>query len=75
MSVASRTAARRAKQVEAENNLVLELAFLIEDPCGQTEIDLARSLVELGKAVPERGRADATRLFLHFANTLRCSTL
>lgn len=38
------------------SDLVLELAFVIEDPCGQDEIDLARALIELGRAIPEKHR-------------------
>lgn len=37
-------------------NLVLELAFMIDDPCGVDAIELARALVELGRTVPEKHR-------------------
>jgi hypothetical protein len=39
------------------SDLVLELAFVIEDPCGPAEIDLARALIELGRAIPEKRRS------------------
>jgi hypothetical protein len=40
------------------SELVMALAFAIEDPCGEDAIHLARALVEFGRAVPERNRKD-----------------
>jgi hypothetical protein len=34
----------------------MAVAFVIEDPCGLGAIELARALIELGRAVPEAHR-------------------
>ena len=39
-------------------NLVLELAFAIDDPCGVDAILLAKALIEYGRAVPESQRRE-----------------
>lgn len=38
------------------NELVMEVAYAIEDPCGAEAIKLARALIELGRSVPAARR-------------------
>lgn len=38
------------------SELVMTLAFAIEDPCGLEAIELARALIDLGRAIPEKRR-------------------
>lgn len=38
------------------NEVVMALAFAIEDPCGTEAIQLAQALVELGRSVPDSSR-------------------
>jgi len=42
------------------SELVMAMAFAIEDPCGEEAIHLARALIELGRAVPECRRKALT---------------
>lgn len=44
----------RAKDVN--ETLLWSLAFAIEDPMGADAIELARALIELGRATPEKHR-------------------
>lgn len=41
-------------------DLALDLAFEIEDPCGEQEIALALSVMEFAKAVPSEWRRDVS---------------
>jgi len=38
------------------NEVVMAVAFAIEDPCGLEAIELARALIDLGRAIPEKRR-------------------
>jgi len=38
------------------SEVVMAVAFAIEDPCGLETIELARALIDLGRAVPEAHR-------------------
>jgi hypothetical protein len=42
--------------IQNMSELVMALAFVIEDPCGAEDIGLSRALVELGQVVPEKHR-------------------
>lgn len=43
-------------QVDSLSEVVMAVAFTIEDPCGVEAIQLARALIELGRAIPEERR-------------------
>lgn len=43
-------------QVNDLSEVVMAVAFAIEDPCGLEAIQLARALIELGRATPEAHR-------------------
>jgi len=44
------------------NELVMAVAFAIEDPCGVEVIELVRALIELGRATPENRRKGVAAL-------------
>lgn len=44
------------------SEVVMAVAFAIEDPCGLETIELARALIDMGRSVPERQRAGLTQL-------------
>lgn len=48
-------------------NLVFELAFAIDDPCGADAIELAKALIEYGKSIPAHKRLLEARIFLDMA--------
>jgi hypothetical protein len=50
--------------------LVMDLAFAIEDPCGVEAIELARRLVEFGRAIPEHHRNYFAKLLAHFTGLM-----
>lgn len=40
------------------DQLVMTFAFAIEDPCGETEIRLARALIRMGRTIEPNQRAN-----------------
>jgi hypothetical protein len=50
------------RQTEPDN-LLLELAFAIEDPCGALELELARAILILVRSAPPEARQDLSVLF------------
>jgi hypothetical protein len=44
------------------SEVVMEVAFAIEDPCGLDAIELARALIQLGRAVPTQYRKTIVNL-------------
>ena len=64
-----REAYKTAQSTELEN-LVMALAFAIEDPCGIEAIKLAGELVRFGRAIPTQHRNYFTKLLAHFAGLM-----
>lgn len=50
-----------SEQLRDRQDIIFRLAFLLEDPCGQDEIDLATILVDLAVAVPPHERVTFAR--------------
>lgn len=65
LGLQSRATFEGQAQVMSANSLsevVMAVAFTIEDPCGVEAIELARALIELGRAVPEERRKNVVAL-------------
>jgi hypothetical protein len=55
-------------------DLVMELAFAIEDPCGLDEIALARAAVEFVVAVAPAKRREVAVTFAHLLQIAKVGT-
>lgn len=56
---------------ETENELVMSLAFAIEDPCGAGAIEFARRLLNFGRGVRPEARTKAIELMRSWDGALR----
>lgn len=43
------------------DELVMDLAFAIDDPCGLDAIQLARALIEFGRSIPAAQRVNVAK--------------
>lgn len=59
------------QQLDDRQSLVVELAFAIEDPCGDDELKLARALIEFGRSMRAEDRPAATEFLLNLAKVWR----
>lgn len=58
-------------QSRTTDELVMALAFAIEDPCGKDELDLARALIDLGRGAPGSRRVQLTNAIKELAGVFQ----